>query len=167
MVAVEKIGQIVEEIYRRGYLEELNTLVVYSIISESEVKPEEVPKVKPEAEKIEEIFRTCYIPVANTPGFIGDMEDYCNNPSLKKVDFLVKSTSSVEFKGKEMVLVEIEPVTYPDRKAICLAFQEIAREIRKRGGYAVANCGYYITLKVAVPKSSKKGRVVNLVKLLS
>ena len=90
------------------------------------------------------------------------MSSVCDDPILEKQDFTVTPTSLyvVAKNGEKLKLVEIKPslptalshLPESEAKTICSAFRELAKEIRKRGGFAVAKCGRKLpVLRIGVP----------------
>ena len=120
-------------------------------------------------EEVEEVFRTCPIPLKDEPVYL-NVADYCDSPVLSKIELQTAPDGVVDFQGRKLELFKIKPLLIPAgerEKAICSAFKETAEEIRKRGGYAVAVCSCeYPVLKVGVPYGEVSSKSVTLIKLL-
>ena len=109
---------------------------------------------------VEHVFKTCPIPFSEWE-LPERMSSVCDDPILEKQDFTVTPTSLYIVKnGEKLKLVEIKPslptaLSYlpeSEVKTICSAFRELAKEIRKRGGFAVAKCGGKLpVLRVGIP----------------
>ncbi len=110
---------------------------------------------------VEHVFKTCPIPFSKWE-LPEQVSSVCDDPILEKQDFTVTPTSLyvVAKNGRKLRLIEIKPslptaLSYlpeSEAKTICSAFKELAKEIRKRGGFAVAKCGRKLpVLRIGVP----------------
>ncbi len=112
---------------------------------------------------VENVFKTCPIPFSEweLPERISSV---CDNPTLEKQDFTVTPTSLYVVKnGEKLKLVEIKPslptafsyLPESEAKPICFAFKELAKEIREKGGFAVAKCNENPpVLRIGVPEKN-------------